>query len=250
MTENGDTAMPTEKMPSNPAPPTKRPSRQGVAARRGKTPDPTPRAGTGGRPRLRSVHLDEARLVDALPSTPPLPAAAPGTPAATALWAALHTRPGATGPDLAQAASIGRSTATNLLAALARAGLAHRTPGGGQGRTRRPDRWSPAPRPAAAPAAEPAPGLRPPTPAPATRLSATDTDTTVPPNGKLAGGQLRDLVAEQLRAHPDRELTPAAIAKALNRSAGAVANACVRLTVLGQATQTCPAPRRYRATTK
>lgn len=210
-----------------------------TAAGAGRKPSrPAPAA---GRPRVRTIDL-----TDVVPAAlvPPLPAAVEDTPAGRAVWAALNTQPGATTADLTTAAGVGRSTATRLLAGLADAGAAVRTPGGGVGRTRQPDRWAPTPAPASAPVSAPA--------------GATDQDgnhasgptaAVVPPGGKLAGGQLRDLVAAHLRAHPDQDLGPTAIAKHLDRSAGAVANACVRLIALGQATQTSHNPRRYRATT-
>lgn len=77
--------MPTTKTPPNPAAPINRTIPPGVTARRKKTSDPGPGAGAGARPRLRSVPLGEARLVDALPPAPDLPATAPDTPAAKAL---------------------------------------------------------------------------------------------------------------------------------------------------------------------
>jgi hypothetical protein len=59
-------------------------------------------------------------------------------------------------------------------------------------------------------------------------------------------GQLRELVAAHLAAHPGQEFTPHEIAKVIGRSSGAVANALDRLTGLGQATLSCEKPRRYR----
>ena len=51
-----------------------------------------------------------------------------------------------------------------------------------------------------------------------------------------------------LRDHPG-EHTPTAVARALEgRSAGAVGNALAKLADAGEAVQTSPAPRRYRAT--
>ena len=58
-------------------------------------------------------------------------------------------------------------------------------------------------------------------------------------------GQLRDLVAAHLAAHPGAEFTPHAIGRVLGRSSGAVANALDRLTALGQAQLTSDKPRRY-----
>jgi predicted transcriptional regulator len=61
-------------------------------------------------------------------------------------------------------------------------------------------------------------------------------------------GQLRELVAAHLAAHPGAEFTPHEIGKIIGRSSGAVANALDRLTDLGQATLSCEKPRRYRHT--
>jgi len=60
-------------------------------------------------------------------------------------------------------------------------------------------------------------------------------------------GQLRDLVAAHLTAHPDADFTPHQIGRVLARSSGAVANALDKLTALGQAQMTCEKPRRYQA---
>ena len=65
---------------------------------------------------------------------------------------------------------------------------------------------------------------------------------------RLGRGQLRGLVLAYLRDHPG-EHTPTAVARALEgRSAGAVGNALAKLADAGEAVQTSPAPRRYRAT--
>jgi DNA-binding IclR family transcriptional regulator len=66
--------------------------------------------------------------------------AAPPTPAAQALLGALAGHPGATASELAEAAGIGRSTATKLLAALAATGQVLRQPGGLKDGRRAPDR--------------------------------------------------------------------------------------------------------------
>ena len=58
-------------------------------------------------------------------------------------------------------------------------------------------------------------------------------------------GQLRDLVAAHLTAHPDGDYSPHQIGRVLGRSSGAVANALDRLTALGQAQLTSEKPRRY-----
>jgi hypothetical protein len=62
----------------------------------------------------------------------------------------------------------------------------------------------------------------------------------------LGRGQLGQLVAAYLAERPGQELGPAALAKALGRSAGAVANALARLVEAGDAELVSGSPRRYR----
>lgn len=66
----------------------------------------------------------------------------PATPAAEALLGALADRPGATATKLAQAAGIGRSTASKLLATLAGQDRVLRQPGGLKDGQRAADRWA------------------------------------------------------------------------------------------------------------
>jgi nitric oxide reductase NorQ protein len=66
------------------------------------------------------------------------------------------------------------------------------------------------------------------------------------PSGRLRNGQLRQQVAAWLDAHPGPH-TPATIARELNRSSGAVANAATTLARLGQADITVGKPVRYQA---
>jgi hypothetical protein len=90
--------------------------------------------------------------------------AAPSTPAAQALLDALGDRPGATAPELAQAAGIGRSTAAKLLATLAGQGRVLRQPGGRRGGRPAADRWTlPTPDPTPDPGLPTAAPTRPPT---------------------------------------------------------------------------------------
>ena len=159
-------------------------------------------------------------------------AAAP-TPAAEALLGALADRPGANATDLAQAAGIGRSTAAKLLASLAGQGSVLRQPGGLKDGRRAPDRWTLAtPAPAQDPSAPPAAPAQPPSPG----------------AGRLGSGQLRQLVLGCLAERPGQALSPTAIAKTLDRSAGAVANALQVLASQGAVIQTQPKPRRYTIT--
>jgi predicted transcriptional regulator len=161
----------------------------------------------------------------------------PATPAAEALLGALADRPGATATELAQAAGIGRSTAAKLLAALTDQHRVLRRPGGHHDGRRAADRWT----------------LPPPPPSPDS--SAPPTAAATPPaeppptgSGRLGAGQLRQLVLGCLAERPGQALSPTAIAKTLDRSAGAVANALQILAGQGAVTQTQPKPRRYTIT--
>jgi predicted transcriptional regulator len=68
---------------------------------------------------------------------------------------------------------------------------------------------------------------------------------TVGKQPRLAPGALEGQVEDYLRAHPDDEFGPAAIAKKLARSSGAVSNALDRLVAKGTAVQTKASPKRY-----
>jgi MarR family len=160
--------------------------------------------------------------------------ASPPTPAAQALLGALADRPGATATELAEAAGIGRSTATKLLATLATQGHVARQPGGHQDGRRAADRWT---LPTPAPAQDPSP------PTPAEPIPAAEQ----PPSGsgRLRSGQLRQLVVGCLAERPGHALSPTRVAKTLDRSAGAVANALRVLAGQGAVVQTQAKPRRY-----
>ncbi len=153
------------------------------------------------------------------------------TPAAEALLGALADRPGASAAELAAAAGIGRSTAGKLLATLAAQGRVERQPGGLRNGRRTADRWTlPTPTPTQDP------GL-PPTAAPARPADQ--------PPRRLRSGQLRDLVLGYLADRSGQALSPTAIAKTLDRSAGAVGNALRVLAGQGAVVQTQAKPRRY-----
>ena len=161
----------------------------------------------------------------------------PATPAAEALLGALADRPGATATELAQAAGIGRSTAAKLLATLADQRRVLRQPGGLKDGRRAADRWTlPPPLPTQGSSAPPTTAPTPPAEPPPTN------------SGRLGAGQLRQLVLGCLAERPGQALSPTAIAKTLDRSAGAVANALQILAGQGAVTQTQPKPRRYTIT--
>jgi DNA-binding MarR family transcriptional regulator len=175
-----------------------------------------------------------------------LPAGLPTTASTSAVWAALVTNNDATGAELAAHADVGRSTANKVLAALETAGAAVRQPGGRDGGRSLPDRWrahtgEATPEPELSMSPEPAE-----TPEHGTDDAEPELPTTVFPNGRLAKGQLRDMVLAHLREHHSQEFSPTAIGRALGRSAGAVANASEKLVEDALVTRTSAAPRRYR----
>ncbi|TMR32567.1 hypothetical protein [Actinomadura geliboluensis] len=85
----------------------------------------------------------------------------------------------------------------------------------------------------------------------ATTGTRTGTGTRTPraAGDRTAPTPLRPLVAGHLNAFPDLEFTPGEIAKVLDRSSGAVANALDTLVGRGEAVLTCERPRRFRAAT-
>jgi predicted transcriptional regulator len=161
----------------------------------------------------------------------------PGTPAAQALLGALANRPGATASELAEAAGIGRSTATKLLATLAADGQVLRQPGGLKDGRRAADRWTV---PTSASTSDAG--------ASSTATSATAAEQPPTGSGRLRPGALRDLVLARLAERPGQALSPTAIATTLGRSAGAVANALQVLASQGAVVLTQAKPRRYTIT--
>lgn len=81
------------------------------------------------------------------------------------------------------------------------------------------------------------------------RVAARGRPRTASGRAKSAPGQLRAKVAAHLAAFPDKEFTPHEIGKAINHSAGAVANALDKLVLLGEAVCTSERPRRFTAAT-
>ncbi len=134
--------------------------------------------------------------------------------AADKLREALALHPASTAAELAAISGLSRATITKQLTILKEAGDATATEGGHNGRRGRPaSRWS-------------------------------LTGQTERP--RLRPGELDGLVLEHVR-HLDAPVGPTAVGKALERSAGAVANCMARLTKTGQLKQTSEKPRRYQA---
>jgi DNA-binding IclR family transcriptional regulator len=133
---------------------------------------------------------------------------------------ALGVQEAATVSELAAAAGLGRSTVGKALAVLERSGQATRRGGERDGARRLPDRWS---------------------------LTARDASSSPDADARrLRPGQLDGLVLDYLREHANNEPhTPAAVAKALRRSSGAVGNCLARLAAAGRVRQTSDHPRCY-----
>ena len=133
--------------------------------------------------------------------------------AADQLREALALHPDSTAAELATISRLGRSTVNKQLAALKRSGDATIVEGDHAGRGRPPIRWS-------------------------------LTGQTERPRLPLGG--LDPLVLDHVRSL-DAPVGPGAVAKALDRSAGAVANCMARLAGKRQLKQTSEKPRRYEA---
>lgn len=88
----------------------------------------------------------------------------------------------------------------------------------------------------------------PPAPSAPVRCAACADPAAAPvvPEGKLAKGGLRAIVAAWLAANPSTEITPARLGRELDRSAGAVHNALETLCARGGAVRTSDKPKTYR----
>jgi DNA-binding transcriptional ArsR family regulator len=167
------------------------------------------------------------------PAPPKKPPENGKPPAEDAILKVLTAQPDATAADLAAAAGLGRSTASKTLARLEQAGQVRRREGGRDGAHRLPDRWT-------LTTAQPAPD------------AAAEEDTTpaksVAPasNGeRLKPGELEGLILTYLQEHAGEPVGPSAVAKALQRSSGAVGNGLARLTRAKRVRQVNDHPRRY-----
>jgi hypothetical protein len=63
---------------------------------------------------------------------------------------------------------------------------------------------------------------------------------------KMGKGGLETAVFDHMAANPKSEYTPTDLARVLNRSGGAIANALAKFATEGKVTQTSERPRRYR----
>ncbi len=180
---------------------------------------------------------------------------------------ALAAAPDQTVTALAEATGLGKSTVAKALTRLESAGHAVRTPGTGAGRARQPDQWNPTPTPDPTPATAPVGDER----TGRGRGTGSHRSTGVPRSAKtgqagrrppaaagrhnpksgtvrLASGGLTQLVADHFAAHPAVPLTSGEAGRALNRSGGAVRNACDKLVSDGVLRLATEKPRRYTTT--
>jgi hypothetical protein len=154
-------------------------------------------------------------------------------PAKQAILEVLKVEPQATVAQIAVSAGVGRSTAGKLLAQLESYGEVRRTEGGRDGNRRLPDRWTLA-------SSQPAPDAAP------EKDAAPATSAASASNGeRLKPGQLEGLILTYMQEHPTKPLGPGDVAKALQRSSGAVGNGLARLTRAQKVRQVNDRPRRY-----
>jgi len=155
-------------------------------------------------------------------------------PAKQAILEVLKVEPQASVAQIAVSAGVGRSTAGKLLAQLESDGEVRRTAGGRDGNRRLPDLWSLASQPAATDDAT------------ATAKPATVSAAEAATDGRLKPGQLEPLVLNYLKDNADSgPHGPTTVARALERSSGAVGNCLERLTKTKQVRRVDDKPRRY-----
>ncbi len=159
-------------------------------------------------------------------------------PAKPAILEVLKVEPQATVAQIAVSAGVGRSTAGKLLAQLECDGEVRRTAGGRHGNRRLPDIWSLTDGPSASSGTQPKPA------------SGRSDDKPGAANGdadrRLKAGGLEPLVLDYLKKNADSgPHGPGVVAKALDRSSGAVGNCLNRLVTSKQVRQASDKPRRY-----
>ena len=157
-------------------------------------------------------------------------------PAKQTILEVLKVQPQVSVAQIAVSAGVGRSTAGKLLAQLESDGEVRRTEGGRDGKRRLPDLWSLGSQQPATKAANAKPA------------DATDGKPSVV-SGKpdrLKAGGLDPIVLAYLKANADSAPhAPTTVAKALERSSGAVGNCLVRLADAKKVKQVSDKPRRY-----
>lgn len=157
---------------------------------------------------------------------PTAPTAEPKRTRAAVLAALADCPAAATAAEVATAARIGRSTATKALAVLAAEGRVERHPGGRDGARRLRDRWALLG-------------------SPAVDGQPVRADSQAPAARRLGRGDLASMVLAHLQANPGEHLATSLVKAIGARSAGATANALVRVVERGLAVQTVETPKRY-----
>lgn len=191
--------------------------------------------------RASNPRLARPRAAATKPTTPAPVVTRARTASENRLWQALAVHPNTTTAHLSTTAHIGKSTAGKILVTWETAGIVTRASGTASGSGRRAaDLWAIIPTAAAdTGTVKTKSAMKATTPVPATDGAGTETTP------RLAPGALRGMVEDYLAAHPGEELSPVAIGKALDRSAGAVNNALEKLVDGGCATKTKEAPKRF-----
>jgi hypothetical protein len=157
----------------------------------------------------------------------------------------LEAAPEATVAQIAVSAGVGRSTAGKMLSQLESDGEVRRTEGGREGNRRQPDLWSLAGEQPANGAGEGKSAKAPAADKPAGG-KGEPTAASEPEDGKLKPGGLDPLVKGYLKDNADSgPHSPTQVAKALERSSGAVGNCLVRLTDAKEVKLVTEKPRRY-----
>jgi hypothetical protein len=183
-------------------------------------------------------------------------------PTKEAILEVLQAAPQATAAQIAVSAGVGRSTAGKVLAQMESDGEVRRTEGGREGNRRLPDLWSlggeqaaandKGEKPASATAATAGKSAK----APADKSATAGRDggkgepatasASAPEGGKLKPGGLDPLVLGFLEANKDDgPHGPTQVAKALERSSGAVGNCLERLAKDKKVKLVTEKPRRY-----
>jgi hypothetical protein len=159
-------------------------------------------------------------------------------PAKNAILEVLKVEPQASAAQIAVSAGVGRSTASKLLAQLESDHEVRRTEGGREGKRRLADLWSLADQQPASRGAKAKPASGRSTSRPAVENASVD--------GRLRAGGLDPLVLDYLEKNADSgPHGPVAVAKALERSSGAIANCLARLADAKKVREVSEKPRRY-----
>jgi hypothetical protein len=158
----------------------------------------------------------------------------------------LEAAPEATVAQIAVSANVGRSTAGKMLAQLESDGEVRRTEGGREGNRQQPDLWSLAGKQPTNEVGEGKSGKATAADKPAGGKAEPTASASDPEGGKLKSNELNPLVLGFLEANKgDGPHGPGQVAKALQRSSGAVGNCLERLAKDKKVKLVTEKPRRY-----